>query len=48
MNDGCAAHATALQVEHALRERNFGNYEMTSCSNYEKVWEEDAKSTAIR
>ncbi|PRW39362.1 serine threonine- kinase [Chlorella sorokiniana] len=37
-----------LQAEPALRERNFGDYEMTSCSNYNEVWQEDAKSTANR
>ena len=39
--------ATA-QVEAALRERCFGAFEMTSCSNYEVVWAEDAASTANR
>lgn len=36
------------QLEPALRERCFGGHELTSCSNYELVWAEDAKSTANR
>lgn len=35
-------------MEPALRERNFGDYELTSCSNYDAVWAEDAKGTANR
>lgn len=37
-----------LQLEPALRERCFGAHELTSCSNYELVWADDAKSTASR
>lgn len=44
----CRPCCPLAQVEPALRERNFGDYEMSSCSNYHAVWAEDAKSTANR
>lgn len=37
-----------LQVDPALRERCFGDHELTSCANYELVWASDAASTASR
>lgn len=37
-----------LRLEPALRERCFGAHELTSCSNYDLVWADDAKSTASR
>ena len=37
-----------LQLEPALRERCFGDHELTSCASYELVWAEDAASSANR
>ena len=36
------------QLEPALRERCFGDHELTSCASYEVVWAEDAASSANR
>jgi broad specificity phosphatase PhoE len=32
----------AIHQDDCLRERYFGKLELTSCSNYEKVWKEDS------
>jgi hypothetical protein len=40
--------AVPLEEMRALRERNFGDHELQSCSNYEAVWAADAQSTATR
>ena len=31
-----------LRLEHGLRERDFGELNMTDSSNYQKVWSQDA------
>ena len=31
-----------LHLEHGLRERDFGELNMTNSSNYQKVWSQDA------